>query len=185
MLPSRGQGWQCCPTRNWSVGDEEDAMTTFTAWKFGTPEGAQAACDQLDRARAERLVKVIDRAVLEWPDGADKPTLRHTRDDEKKSTGWGAFWGLVVGSMFFVPVIGAAAGAGVGALYQHLQGVGLTEEQLDSIKEQTTPGSSVLFAVTDEGDLDRLGERFRGFEGHLVSTNLTGPERALLLETFD
>jgi len=33
--------------------------------------------------------------------------------------------------------------------------------------------------------LDRLGERFRGFRGKLVSTNLTGPERSLLLETFD
>ena len=32
---------------------------------------------------------------------------------------------------------------------------------------------------------DRLGERFRGFKGHLVSTNLTGAERSLLLETFD
>jgi hypothetical protein len=39
--------------------------------------------------------------------------------------------------------------------------------------------------VTDEGDLERLGERFRGFNGHLVSTNLTGVERSLLLETFD
>ena len=47
------------------------------------------------------------------------------------------------------------------------------------------PGTSVLFAVTDEGDLERLGERFRGFNGHLVSTNLTGVERSLLLETFD
>jgi uncharacterized membrane protein len=159
-------------------------MTTFTAWKFDTPEGAQAACDQLDRARSDGLVKVIDRAVLEWPQGAEKPTLRHTREDEWKSSGWGAFWGLVVGTMFFVPIIGAAAGAGAGALYQHLQGVGLTKEQLDSIKEQTTPGSSVLFAVTDQGDLDRLGERFRGFKGHLVSTNLTGAERTLLLETF-
>jgi uncharacterized membrane protein len=159
-------------------------MTTFTAWKFDTPDGAQAACDQLDLAREAGLVKVIDRAVLEWPEGADKPTLRQTHEDEVRATGWGAFWGLVVGFMFFVPVVGAAAGAGIGALYQHLQGVGLTKEQLDSIREQTVPGTSVLFAVTDEGDLDRLGERFRGFKGHLVSTNLTGPERALLLETF-
>jgi uncharacterized membrane protein len=70
-------------------------------------------------------------------------------------------------------------------LHQHLQGVGLTKEQLESIRAQTQPGTSVLFAVTDEGDLDRLGERFRGFNGHLVSTNLTGAERSLLLETFD
>jgi uncharacterized membrane protein len=160
-------------------------MTTFTAWKFDSPDGAQAACDQLDRARADGLVKVVDRAVLEWPAGAPKPALRHTREDEWRSGGWGAFWGLLVGALFFVPILGVAAGAGAGALYQHLQGVGLTKEQLDGIREQAVPGTSVLFAVTDEGDLDRLGERFRGLNGHLVSTNLTGAERSLLLETFD
>ncbi|MEP6649068.1 MAG: DUF1269 domain-containing protein [Lapillicoccus sp.] len=80
-----------------------------------------------------------------------------------------------MGSLFFVPLVGAAAGAGAGVLYQHLQGVGLTKEQLDSIKERTTPGTSVLFAVTDEGDLDRLGERFRRFDGQLVSTTSPDP----------
>ncbi|HEY5420304.1 MAG TPA: DUF1269 domain-containing protein [Marmoricola sp.] len=161
-------------------------MTTFTAWKFDTPGGAQAAREQLDLARAEGLVKVIDRAVLEWPEGAEKPSLRHSRDDEWRGTGWGAFWGLLVGTLFFVPMLGAVAiGAGAGALHKHLQGVGITKEQLESIRDQTVPGTSVLFAVTDEGNLDRLGERFRGFQGHLVSTNLTGAERALLLETFD
>ena len=67
-----GIGWRWhrgCRRRRRPVRDEEDAMTTFTAWKFDTPEGAQAACDQLDRARADGLVKVIDRAVLEWPAG--------------------------------------------------------------------------------------------------------------------
>src|SRR6476469_2233089 len=137
-------------------------MTTFTAWKFDTPGGAQAAREQLDLARAEGLVKVIDRAVLEWPEGAEKPSLRHSRDDEWRGTGWGAFWGLLVGTLFFVPMLGAVAiGAGAGALYKHLQGVGITKEQLESIRDQTVPGTSVLFAVTDEGNLDRLGERFR------------------------
>jgi len=160
-------------------------MTTFTAWKFDSSDGAQAACDQLDRAQSDGLVKVIDRAVLEWPNGAAKPALRQTHDDEWRSSGWGAFWGLLVGALFFVPLLGAAAGAGAGVLHQHLKGVGLTKEQLESIRSQTQPGTSVLFAVTDEGDLDRLGERFRGLNGHLVSTNLTGAERSLLLETFD
>ena len=160
-------------------------MTTFTAWKFGSAEGAQQAADILDRARSEQLVTVVDRAVLEWPTGASKPSLRHTKESEWRSSGWGAFWGLLVGSLFLMPFLGAAAGAVAGGLHQHLQGIGLTKEQLESIRQEGTPGTSVLFAVTDEGDLDRLGERFRGMEAKLVSTNLTGPERQLLLETFD
>jgi hypothetical protein len=38
--------------------------------------------------------------------------------------------------------------------------------------------------VTDEGNLDRVGERFHGMHSKLIDSNLTGPERELLLETF-
>ena len=41
-----------------------------------------------------------------------------------------------------------------------------------------------LFVVTDEGDLDRLGERFRGVHMTLLSSNLTDTERDELMETF-
>jgi uncharacterized membrane protein len=47
-----------------------------------------------------------------------------------------------------------------------------------------TAGTSALFAVTEQGDLDRLGERFRGMRSTLIATNLTDAERGVLLETF-
>ena len=55
---------------------------------------------------------------------------------------------------------------------------------LETIREQITPGTSALFLMTEEGDLDRLGERFHGWNAKLVTTNLTEAERGLLLETF-
>ena len=47
-----------------------------------------------------------------------------------------------------------------------------------------TPGTSALFLVTEEGDLDRVGERFHGSHSKLIDTNLTDGERQVLLETF-
>jgi uncharacterized membrane protein len=47
-----------------------------------------------------------------------------------------------------------------------------------------TPGTSALFAVTENGDLDRLGERFHGWGGTLISTNLTKEEREILMDSF-
>ncbi|MEU2198544.1 DUF1269 domain-containing protein [Isoptericola sp. NPDC019482] len=41
-----------------------------------------------------------------------------------------------------------------------------------------------LFAVTEDGDVDRVGERFQGLHARLIATNLTEAERATLLETF-
>ena len=38
--------------------------------------------------------------------------------------------------------------------------------------------------MTEEGDLDRLGERFHGMNDKLIATNLTDGERDILYETF-
>lgn len=160
-------------------------MATFTVWSFDTPGGAEAASRVLGDAASEGLIRIVDRAVVSWPQGATKPTTHHTHEDEWRGTGWGAFWGLLFGALFFVPVIGVAAGAALGAIHTSMEAVGLDKHQLDRIRAQVTEGTSALFAVTENGDLDRVGERFHGLHGDLVATNLTDEERHLLLETFD
>ena len=159
-------------------------MTAFTVWKFETPEGAETACSRLEGAAEEGLIKILDHAVVSWPVGAKRPVTNHGHDSVKHGSGWGALWGLLFGALFFVPLIGAAAGAAIGGLAKATEGVGITKEQLETIRTQVTEGTSALFAVTDEGDLDRLGERFRGMHSRLVATNLTDAERSVLLETF-
>ena len=160
-------------------------MTTFTVWSFDTPGGAEVASGILKDAASDGLITIVDRAVVSWPKGATKPTTHHTHEDEWRGTGWGAFWGLLFGALFFVPVVGAAAGAALGAIHASMEAVGLDKDQFDRIRAQVTEGTSALFAVTENGDLDRVGERFHGVHGRLVATNLTDEERHLLLETFD
>lgn len=159
-------------------------MTTFSVWKFDDPEGARRAARILADAEADGLVHVVDRAVLSWPADAARPTMHHPHDDERRGTAWGALWGLIVGSLFFLPLLGAAAGAAVGAVSRAVAAVGITKEQLETIGREVTPGTSALFAVTEDADLDRLGERFHGMSWTLVSTNLTPAESAQLTETF-
>ena len=90
----------------------------------------------------------------------------------------------MAGSLFFVPVIGGVAGAAIGAISKATEGTGITKDQLESIRTQVTEGTSALFVVTEQGDLDRLGERFHGLHNKLIATNLTDAERSVLLETF-
>ena len=87
----------------------------------------------------------------------------------------------MLGSLFLMPLLGAAAGAGIGALHGAMKGVGITKDQLETIRSQITEGTSALFLMTEEGNLDRLGERFHGMHSKLVATNLTEAERSLLL----
>lgn len=159
-------------------------MTTFTAWKFESVDGAQRAYEVLEAAEADGIVTVVDAAVITWPEGESHPALHHDQKSAKRGAGWGALWGLLVGALFFIPFVGAAAGAAVGAAGNALKAAGLTPDQLDMLREQVTPGSSALMLVTEDADLDRLGERFHGTFRNLLATNLTEAERQTLTETF-
>jgi uncharacterized membrane protein len=159
-------------------------MATFTVWKFDDPEGAEHGSDILKDCAREGLIKILDHAVVSWPEGADQPTTHHSHDDNWRGAGWGALWGVIAGSLFLVPVVGGVAGAAIGAYSKMTQDAGISKEQLETIRTKITPGSSALFVVTDEGDLDRVGERFHGMHSKLIATNLTPAERQVLLETF-
>src|SRR3954470_11028060 len=152
-------------------------MTTFTVWKFDDPEGAAHAAAVLKTAEEEGLVKVIDHAVMTWPEGASKPETHHSHDDPKRGAAWGAFWGILTGALFAIPIAGGIAGLALGALAKSTDGTGITKDDLARIRTTIVEGTSALFVVTDEGDLDRLGERFHGMFTNLVTTNLTEAER--------
>jgi uncharacterized membrane protein len=160
-------------------------MTTFTAWKFETADGAQKAVTALKAAQDDGLVHLVDHAVMSWPAGGPRPEMHHANDDLRRGTGWGAFWGLLFGGLFFVPLLGAAAGAATGAIIKSVAAVGIPEQDLENIREQLTEGTSLLCAVTEDADMDLLGERLRQLQSStLVATNLTDVEKSLLLETF-
>jgi len=91
---------------------------------------------------------------------------------------------MLIGALFFMPVVGGLAGAALGALSKRTEDAGITKEQLEKIRTEVTEGTSALFLVTEQGDLDRLGERFHGMHNKLIATNLTEGERDVLLETF-
>jgi uncharacterized membrane protein len=159
-------------------------MTAFTVWKFEDLGGAERAAASLKDCEREKLVKILDHAVVTWPEGDAKPTTKHGHEENWRGTGWGALWGVLMGALFFVPVIGGVVGAAIGAISKMTQDVGITKDQLETIRTQVTPGTSALFVVTDEGDLDKVGERFKAPHSKLIATNLTDAERQVLLETF-
>jgi uncharacterized membrane protein len=159
-------------------------MTTFTVWKFDDPDGAERMMKVLQESEADGLVKVDDHAVVSWPTGASQPNTKHGHDETWKGAGWGGVWGLVIGALFFMPVVGGLAGAAIGAISKATEDAGITKDQLESIRTEVTEGTSALFLVTEQGDLDRLGERFHGMHNKLIATNLTDAERSTLFETF-
>ena len=81
-------------------------------------------------------------------------------------------------------MLGAAVGAGIGALVKATEGTGISKEDLERIRTEIVPGTSALFLVTENADFDKLAERIRMRNSTLISTNLTDEERKILMETF-
>jgi uncharacterized membrane protein len=163
---------------------EEHGMATFTVWKFDDPDGAEKAATTLKYAAEDGLITIIDHAVVKWPVGAKRPETKQAHEDKWRGTGWGAFWGVLFGALFLIPVLGGVVGAAIGAISKATENIGIDKDQLEKIRTEVTEGTSALFAVTDEGNLDRVGERFHGMHSKLIDTNLTEEERKILLETF-
>ena len=160
-------------------------MATFTVWKFDEPDGADRAERLLLDAESDGLVTVVDRAVVSWPVGAKRPTTRHSEDDElRREAGWGALWGLLFGALFFMPLLGAAAGAGIGALHKALERVGISKEQMDTLRWQITEGTSALVPPHRRRRPRRARRTVAGTHWVLIDTNLTDVEQARLLGTL-
>ena len=67
------------------------------------------------------------------------------------------------------------------AIHKAMERVGIGAEQMETLRWQIVEGTSALFLLTEDADLDRLGERWRGTHSVLIDTNLTDVEQARLL----
>ncbi|MFD5434299.1 DUF1269 domain-containing protein [Kitasatospora sp. NPDC127067] len=159
-------------------------MATLTVWRFPTANGADDALATLRRLGRQELIKVQDGAVVTWPEGARKPKTRHLSDMTGMGAVGGAFWGFLLGMVFFVPVLGAALGAAGGALGGHLAHVGIDEDFVKRLREKVTPGTSALFVLSSDAVLDPVRSAFEGLHAELLETNLSADEEARLREAF-
>jgi uncharacterized membrane protein len=159
-------------------------MTTFTVWKFDDPGGAEAAVRALKNAEADQLVEIVDHALVSWPVGAPRPNTSHGHEGTARATGWGALWGVLLGSLFLMPVAGAAAGAAIGGLSKKAEGAGISKDDIERIRAEVTEGTSALFLVTQNALEDRLAERVHGMHKTLITSNLTQGEERILLEAY-
>jgi len=159
-------------------------MATLTVWKFPKAEGADEAVRTLERLQGEELIKVHDAAVVTWPQDKKKPRTRQLHNLAGAGALGGAFWGLLFGLIFFVPFFGLAIGAAAGALGGAMTDVGIDDDFIKRVREQVTPGTSALFALTSDAVLDKVRDAFAGQEPELLETNLSGEEESRLREAF-
>lgn len=159
-------------------------MSTITVWKFDTPHGADDALGKLEKLHKELLLQLHDAAVVSWQPGHHKPKTRQLYSAAGVGALGGAFWGVLFGLMFFIPLVGFAIGAAGGALYGALREVGISDAFMRDVRSKVTPGTSALFALTSDAVFEEIAEDFRDMKPELIRTNLSYEQETKLREAF-
>lgn len=158
--------------------------TTLVVLKFDTPEGADQGLAIAANLQNDHLLEVQDAATVTWPKGKKKPKTRHGQG-ACGGAWFGAFWGMLLGWIFFVPFLGAAWGAAVGALSAHFADYGIGNDFIEKVRGKVTEGTSALFLLVGQVTADRVVEAFKNapkFE--VIASNLSHEQEEKLKAAF-
>ena len=91
--------------------------------------------------------------------------------------------GFLVGLVLFVPLVGAALGALLGAAgtAASVAAVGIGDDFVRQVEGLMRPGTSALFVLDSEGDMEMILHAIRGLGGTVLKTNVD-VDRARLIQ---
>ena len=70
-------------------------------------------------------------------------------------------------------MLGAAVGAGAGALSGKLADIGIDDKFMKELGETFQPGTSALCVLVKEATRDKVEEKLKGFGGKVLKTSLS------------
>ena len=89
--------------------------------KFDDPGGAYRGLIVLQGLQQRGVITLEDATVVSWPEGNRKPNASQLHGTSDVGAISDAFWGFLIGVIFFVPSLGI----GTGALSSPLADVGI------------------------------------------------------------
>ena len=155
-------------------------MATLTVQQFATADGAGQAVPVLGR------LAVDDAALVEWEAGDRRPRIRQLTETASSGAIGDGFWSLLLGLVFFVPLLGAEIGAAApGALSGALADVGIDDHFINRVRDRVTPGTSALFLLTSDSEDPMIGAAFAGGSStEPITTRLDPQQEAALRAVF-
>jgi len=161
-------------------------MSTLTAFKFPTPDGADQMLGLLGDMQRQNLITIHDGAIVTWPAGKKGPKTRQLHNLAGAGALGGAFWGMLFGLLFFVPILGMAIGAAMGALTGSFSDVGIDDNFIKRVRSEVTEGTSAIFLLTSDAVMDRVmeGIKAKGLQPELMASNLSTEQETKLREAF-
>lgn len=138
-------------------------MVELVVYQYDDVAGADRAAARLLRSLVRGAegghpdLGVSALAVIWWPTRAARPSYRPVECDGVRAV-TPAFWGLVLGLVFYLPLVGAALGRTTGTVADLLADLGIGDTFVNRMRDQVVPGTSSLAMLAAPEGADALRE---------------------------
>ena len=138
----------------------------------------QAEAD-LDSLQKQQLIKLSDAAIVtRRADG--KPKIKQAHSLVGAGALGGAFWGMLIGLLFFMPWAGLAIGAITGAVAGKFSDIGIDDNFIKEVGQTIEPGQAALFLMVDSMTEDKVLPELAKNNPTVLRTNLSAEDEAKL-----
>jgi uncharacterized membrane protein len=141
---------------------------------------------ELVKMQREYLIEMEDVVVVTREAGGEVKLHQAVNLTTAGAVG-GGMWGALIGLLFLNPVLGAAVGAGSGALAGRFTDVGINDDFMRDVGSALDKGGSAVCVLIRKMTGDKVAERLGGLhlKGRVIQTSLAKDAEAKLKEMFE
>jgi len=160
-------------------------MSDLVIMAFDTEATAFEARAALVKMQREYLIEMEDAVVMTRNDDGSVQLHQAVNMTAMGAVG-GTFWGGLIGLLFLNPLIGAAVGAGAGALSGWMTDLGINDDFLKEVGQSLPPGGAALGILIRKMTADKVLAGLDDFagKGRVLRTSLSAEQEARLAEVL-
>lgn len=158
-------------------------MSDLIVLAFDNESSAFMMRDKLLQLQKQQVITLSDAAIV-IRDKKGKPKVKQLQSLVGAGAMGGAFWGMLIGLLFFAPWLGMAAGALGGALSGKFTDIGVDDRFIKQVGETIQPGHAALFLLVEKVTADKVLPELASFNATVLQTSLSNENEAKLREAF-
>jgi uncharacterized membrane protein len=146
-------------------------MSDLIVIVYPTEDKAEAIREKLLNLQKEYLIELSDAVIAVKQDNG-RVKLVQLMNTTAISAVSGGFWGLLIGSIFLMPLLGASIGAASGALSGALSDYGINDGFMKQLATSLKPENAALFLLIRKMTADKVLDELKGTGGTVLRTSL-------------
>ncbi len=158
-------------------------MSDLIVLAFKNDTDAFKMRDDLISLQKQEVITLQDAAVV-VRHGDGKPKVKQATSLVGAGALGGAFWGMLIGLLFFAPWLGLAIGAVTGAIAGKFTDTGIDDNFIKEVANTIEPGHSALFLLVSKVTMDKVQPSLEKYDATVIQTSLSDEQEEKLKNLF-